>query len=106
MYLCKHHSNFFPSPRKVHVRITCCEATNCILNITYLTMITYFSGIGYYTLPYLVHSGAQHVHACEWNPHAVEALKYNLQQNGVADRCTVHEEDNRNVSIDSEKREL
>ena len=53
-----------------------------------------------------MHSGAQHVHACEWNPHAVEALKYNLQQNGVADRCTVHEGDNRNVSIDSEKREL
>ena len=50
-----------------------------------------------------MHSGAQHVHACEWNPDAVEALKYNLQQNGVADRCTVYEGDNRNVSIHSEK---
>ena len=57
-----------------------------------------FAGIGYFTLPYLVHAGAGHVHACEWNPDAVEALTRNLQLNGVADRCTVHAGDNRNVS--------
>ncbi len=54
-------------------------------------------GIGYFTLPYLVHAGAAHVHACEWNPNAVEALRYNLGQNGVAHKCTVHQGDNRQV---------
>ena len=28
-------------------------------------------GIGYFTLPFLVHGKASHVHACEWNPHSV-----------------------------------
>lgn len=55
------------------------------------------SGIGYFTLPYLAHAGASHVHACEWNPDAVEALKKNLVANGVSDRCTVHQGDNRQV---------
>ena len=27
-----------------------------------------FAGVGYWTLPLLVHAGALHVHACEWNP--------------------------------------
>lgn len=55
------------------------------------------SGIGYFTLPYLVHAGASHVHACEWNPDAVAALRRNLQLNKAADRCTVHQGDNKQV---------
>lgn len=35
------------------------------------------------------------LYACEWNPHAVEALRRNLQANSVADRCVVLEGDNR-----------
>lgn len=38
---------------------------------------------------------AKLVYACEWNPHAIEALKHNLQANSVADRCIVLEGDNR-----------
>ena len=34
-------------------------------------------------------AGARHVHACEWNPAALEALQRNLDLNGVADRCTI-----------------
>ena len=34
-------------------------------------------------------AGAAQVIACEWNPNAVEALRKNLQLNGVADRCKV-----------------
>ena len=55
-------------------------------------------GIGYFTLPYLVHAKAHLVHACEWNPDAAEALKRNLRLNGVEDRCVVHHGDNREVS--------
>lgn len=55
------------------------------------------SGIGYFTLPYLVHAGAAKVYACEWNPDAVEALQKNLVSNGVFDRCTIHQGDNRQV---------
>ncbi|KPP64262.1 tRNA wybutosine-synthesizing protein 2-like, partial [Scleropages formosus] len=63
------------------------------------TVVDLYAGIGYFTLPYLVHSGAAHVHACEWNPHAVEALRRNLQLNGVSERCTVHEGDNRQLQL-------
>lgn len=54
-------------------------------------------GIGYFTLPILVHAKARHVHACEWNPNAIHSLKRNLHENKVSDRCTVYEGDNRDV---------
>ncbi|XP_023653623.1 tRNA wybutosine-synthesizing protein 2 homolog [Paramormyrops kingsleyae] len=63
------------------------------------TVVDLYAGIGYFTLPYLVHSGAAHVHACEWNPHAVEALRRNLELNGVSDRCTIHQGDNRQLDL-------
>lgn len=55
-------------------------------------------GIGYFTLPYLVHAAAAFAHACEWNSHAVEALQRNLVLNGVQDRCHIHHGDSRQVS--------
>ena len=61
------------------------------------TVVDLFSGIGYYTVPLLAHAGAAHVHACEWNPNSVAALRVNLAQNGgleAAGRCTVHVGDN------------
>lgn len=63
------------------------------------TVVDLYAGIGYFTLPFLIHSGARMVHACEWNPHAVEALKRGLFANGVADSCTIHFGDNRKVDI-------
>jgi tRNA wybutosine-synthesizing protein 2 len=39
-------------------------------------VVDLYAGIGYFTLPYLVHAGAQLVHACEWNPDSVVALRY------------------------------
>uniref|UniRef100_A0A3Q3NRI0 tRNA wybutosine-synthesizing protein 2 homolog n=1 Tax=Labrus bergylta TaxID=56723 RepID=A0A3Q3NRI0_9LABR len=66
---------------------------------SWVNMSTTELGIGYFTLPYLVHAGAHHVHACEWNPDAVEALKKNLVSNRVSDRCTVHQGDNRQLQL-------
>ncbi|XP_026878372.2 tRNA wybutosine-synthesizing protein 2 homolog [Electrophorus electricus] len=63
------------------------------------TVVDLYAGIGYFTLPYLVHANAAHVHACEWNPDAAAALRTNLQLNKVANRCTVHEGDNRQLSL-------
>lgn len=63
------------------------------------TVVDLYAGIGYFTLPYLVHSGAAHVHACEWNPDAVEALQKNLKLNKVSERCTVHRGDNRQLQL-------
>jgi len=60
-------------------------------------VVDLYAGIGYYTLPALVHGGAT-VHACEWNPEAVQALRWGLDANGVGDRCTIHEGDNRNTA--------
>jgi tRNA wybutosine-synthesizing protein 3 len=62
-------------------------------------VVDLYAGIGYYTLPALVHGGAT-VHACEWNPEAVKALRWGLDANGVEDRCTIHEGDNR-VTMES-----
>ncbi|XP_016407881.1 tRNA wybutosine-synthesizing protein 2 homolog [Sinocyclocheilus rhinocerous] len=63
------------------------------------TVVDLYAGIGYFTLPYLVHAKAAHVHACEWNPDAVKALQRNLQVNGVSDRCTVHPGDNSQLPL-------
>ncbi|OWF54180.1 tRNA wybutosine-synthesizing protein 2 homolog [Mizuhopecten yessoensis] len=59
------------------------------------TVVDLYAGIGYFTLPYLVHAKASHVHACEWNPDAVDALRKTLALNSVSDRCTIHQGDNR-----------
>ncbi len=62
------------------------------------TVVDLYAGIGYFTLPFLVHAKAGVVHACEWNPNALEALRRGLTANGVADRCVVHFGDNRKVN--------
>ena len=64
------------------------------------TVVDLYAGIGYFVLPYLVHAKARHVHACEWNPHAIQALRKSLALNGVQDRCTIHEGDNRKVRME------
>ena len=60
------------------------------LDCTGETVVDLYAGIGYFTLAYLVHTGAQVVHACEWNPDAVEGLRRGLAANGVGDRCIIH----------------
>uniref|UniRef100_A0A452GZH3 tRNA wybutosine-synthesizing protein 2 homolog n=1 Tax=Gopherus agassizii TaxID=38772 RepID=A0A452GZH3_9SAUR len=62
-------------------------------------LVDLYAGIGYFTVPYLIHAGAAFVHACEWNPHAVEALRKNLELNGVQDRCQIHQGDNRQLEL-------
>jgi tRNA G37 N-methylase Trm5 len=55
------------------------------------TVVDLFAGIGYYTIPLLLHAGAARVHACEWNPPSLEALARNVALNGVADgACVIH----------------
>ena len=62
------------------------------------TVVDLYAGIGYFTLPYLVHARADLVHACEWNAKAVEGLKRGLVANGVAEKCVVHVGDCKQVS--------
>ncbi|NXN35826.1 TYW2 protein, partial [Rhinoptilus africanus] len=62
-------------------------------------LVDLYAGIGYFTLPYLVHAGAAFAHACEWNSHAVEALRRSLALNGVQDRCRVHHGDSRQLEL-------
>jgi tRNA wybutosine-synthesizing protein 3 len=53
-----------------------------------------FAGIGYYTLPMLVRSNAQHVYACEINPNSIQALENGAKLNNVSERLTIFEGDN------------
>ena len=69
------------------------------LSCTGETVLDLYAGIGYYTLPLLLRAGAAHVHACEWSDDAIQALRHNLDANGVAERCTVHTGDNRETLI-------
>ncbi|NXA68795.1 TYW2 protein, partial [Mohoua ochrocephala] len=62
-------------------------------------LVDLYAGIGYFTLPFLVHAGAAFVHACEWNGHAVEALRRTLVLNGVQDRCRIHAGDSRQLEL-------
>ena len=63
------------------------------------TVVDLYAGIGYFTLPYLVHSKAAMVYACEWNDNAIEALKRNLKLNGVDKQCVIFEGDNQKVQL-------
>jgi tRNA wybutosine-synthesizing protein 2 len=56
-------------------------------------------GIGYFTLPVLASAGAAMVHACEWNPNAIEALRRGLEANKVSSRCDVRPGDCRQVGL-------
>lgn len=59
-------------------------------------VVDLFAGIGYFSLPLLIHAKAKHLYACEWNPNAIDAFKKNLTLNKIdPDRCTVIEGDNR-----------
>ena len=62
------------------------------------TVVDLYAGIGYFVLPYLVHSKAAMVYACEWNKNAIEALRKNLKLNGVEKQCVIYEGDNQKVS--------
>ena len=57
-------------------------------------VVDLYCGIGYYSLPLLVHSDVEHVHACEINPHSIAGLKLGLEKNNVSSRCTIHEGNN------------
>ena len=58
------------------------------------TVIDAYAGVGYYTLPMLVHAQATHVHACEINPASIEGLRAAAQANDVEAKLTIHEGDN------------
>ncbi len=63
------------------------------------TIVDMYCGVGYYSLPFLVHAGAAFVHAFEWNPNSVAAFLINAKANGVKpDRLNVHFGDN-NLAI-------
>lgn len=54
-------------------------------------VVDLYSGVGYYTLPFLVYAGVQYLHAFEWNPNSVASLLVNLAAAKVSpDRCMVH----------------
>lgn len=60
-------------------------------------VVDLYAGVGYFTLPYLVHAKASLVHACEWSHYSVEGLKRGLAANRVEGKCIIHYGDNRKV---------
>ena len=61
-------------------------------------VVDLYAGIGYFTLPYLVHARARHLHACEWDSDALIALQRNFIANEIdSSRYTIHPGDNRLV---------
>ena len=55
-----------------------------------------YCGVGYYTVPLLLHAEVGHVHALEWNPHSILSLRHNLAANKIdSSRYTIHHGDNR-----------
>ena len=56
-----------------------------------------YAGIGYYTLPLLVHTNVKLLYACEMNPDSISFLKKNLIHNGVSERCVINEGNNSSI---------
>lgn len=67
------------------------------LNVEGEIIIDAFAGIGYYSLPLLVHGKATHVHACELNPESIKALNWAAEKNDVSQSITIHEGDNQST---------
>ncbi|TRY77827.1 hypothetical protein TCAL_07833 [Tigriopus californicus] len=62
------------------------------------TVVDLFAGIGYFSLPFLVHAKCDFLHACEWNPDSISALEVNLKINSVpSNKYKIHFGDNRIV---------
>lgn len=61
-------------------------------------VVDLFAGIGYFTLPLLVHAGAAKAYACELNPVSARFLRKNAVANGVAERLEVLDGDCRDVA--------
>lgn len=58
-------------------------------------VVDLYAGIGYYTVPFLLHGGAKVVHACEWNSNSVSALRENLRVANISpERYAIYENDN------------
>ena len=62
-------------------------------------VVDLFAGIGYYTLPILVNTGALIVHACEMNPDSIDGLTKGLVANMMMQRCHIHQGDNRQTAL-------
>jgi tRNA wybutosine-synthesizing protein 3 len=64
-------------------------------------IVDLYCGVGYYTIPFLLHGKASHVHACEWNPNSLLAIRENLRKAGsdVTSRCTVYAGDNNESAL-------
>ena len=62
------------------------------------TMLDLYTGIGYFSMPALVHTNVAHVHMAEWNPHAVEAIRRNVVANRIVpQRYSIYAGDNREL---------
>ncbi|MBW3582927.1 MAG: class I SAM-dependent methyltransferase family protein [Euryarchaeota archaeon] len=62
------------------------------------TVVDLFAGIGYLTLPLLVHAGAERAVCCELNPVSARFLHENARLNDVAGRIEVRQGDCRDVA--------
>lgn len=67
------------------------------LNVEGEIIVDAFAGIGYYSLPLLVHGKATHVHACELNPESIKALNWAAEKNDVSQSISIHEGDNQST---------
>ena len=67
------------------------------LNVEGEIIVDAFAGIGYYSLPLLVHGKATHVHACELNPESIKALNWAAEKNDVSQSITIHKGDNQST---------
>lgn len=59
-----------------------------------------YAGIGYYTLPAVIHGRAERVYACEWNQYAAQALLYNVKDNGMQEKVKIFVGDCRELAIE------
>ncbi|RKP37858.1 S-adenosyl-L-methionine-dependent methyltransferase, partial [Dimargaris cristalligena] len=66
------HTMFCPGNISEKLRVAQSPHYRCL---PHQVVVDLYAGVGYFTLPYLLHAGAATVHACELNPWSVEGLR-------------------------------
>ena len=86
--------------RLIHLVSAAIQRPSLPSHSSHYVVLDLYAGMGYFSLPLLVHTSVAHVHCCEFNDDTFAALQRSLTRNAIdPSRVTLHPGDNRRVEL-------